>query len=254
MRDPEISGARRRGARLKTSSAMTDLDFADADFLVKLILVGDSGVGKTNLLTRFTRDEFASDSKATVGVEFATKTLRIDERVVRAQVWDTAGHERYRAITAAYYRGAVGALLVYDVTAPATFEALPRWLAELRANVDGEALIVVVGNKADLPERAVAREDGLRFSQRERLPFVEASARTAANVADLFALVVRHAVERAAARGTDADSMATALVRRRPLVIAPAPEALAARRCCPRGREPFRAVAAQGDAQRRGGL
>jgi small GTP-binding protein len=218
---------------------MSDLDLADPDFLFKLILVGDSGVGKTNLLSRFARDEFTADSKSTIGVEFATKTLRIDEKVIKAQIWDTAGHERYRSITAAYYRGAIGALLVYDVAAARTFRGVPLWLTELRANVDSDALIVLVGNKSDLDDqREVSHEEGIQFSHREKLLFIETSAKDATNVGDVFALVMRHAIERIGGQGAESDSMGTALVKRRGLVIAPAPE-MEKRGCCGGGRKPF---------------
>ncbi|CBI21936.3 unnamed protein product, partial [Vitis vinifera] len=93
-------------------------------------------------------------SKSTIGVEFATRSIRVDEKVVKAQIWDTAGQERYRAITSAYYRGAVGALLVYDVTRHVTFENVDRWLKELRDHTDSSIVIMLVGNKADLDEAA----------------------------------------------------------------------------------------------------
>merc|ERR1712227_50773 len=99
------------------SEAMSE----EYDFLFKVVLIGDSGVGKSNLLTRFTRDEFKSDSKSTIGVESATQTIQVDKKNIKAQIWDTAGQERYRAITSAYYRGAVGALLVYDITSEVSF-------------------------------------------------------------------------------------------------------------------------------------
>jgi hypothetical protein len=86
------------------------------DYLFKVVLIGDSGVGKSNLLSRFTRNEFLLESKSTIGVEFATRSIQVDGKTIKAQIWDTAGQERYRAITSAYYRGAVGALLVYDIT------------------------------------------------------------------------------------------------------------------------------------------
>lgn len=86
------------------------------DYLFKVVLIGDSGVGKSNLLSRFTRNEFMLESKSTIGVEFATRSIQVDGKTIKAQIWDTAGQERYRAITSAYYRGAVGALLVYDIT------------------------------------------------------------------------------------------------------------------------------------------
>ncbi|KAD3641984.1 hypothetical protein E3N88_31208 [Mikania micrantha] len=122
----------------------------DYDYLFKLVLIGDSGVGKSNLLSRFTRNEFSLESKSTIGVEFATRSIRIDDKVVKAQIWDTAGQERYRAITSAYYRGAVGALLVYDVTRHVTFENVERWLKELRDHTDANTVMMLVGNKSDL--------------------------------------------------------------------------------------------------------
>merc|ERR1711998_690073 len=97
-------------------SPSTTMSGEEYDYLFKVVLTGDSGVGKSNLLTRFTRDEFKADSKSTIGVEFATQTIQVDKKTIKAQIWDTAGQERYRAITSAYYRGAVGALLVYDIT------------------------------------------------------------------------------------------------------------------------------------------
>merc|ERR1711945_46158 len=98
----------------------------------KVVLIGDSGVGKSNLLSRFTRNEFNLESKSTIGVEFAHRSIQVEGKKVKAQIWDTAGQERYRAITSAYYRGAVGALLVYDITKPQTYENVQRWLTELR--------------------------------------------------------------------------------------------------------------------------
>src|SRR5574343_520763 len=100
------------------------------DYLFKIVLIGDSGVGKSNLLSRFTRNEFNLESKTTIGVEFAQKTVTIDGKQIKAQIWDTAGQERYRAITSAYYRGAVGALLVYDIAKHITYENTEKWLRE----------------------------------------------------------------------------------------------------------------------------
>lgn len=102
-------------------------------YLFKVVLIGDSAVGKSNLLSRFSRDQFHANSKSTIGVEFQTKTLDVDGKAIRAQVWDTAGQERFKAVTAAYYRGAVGALLVYDVSRWQTFDSVGRWLEELHS-------------------------------------------------------------------------------------------------------------------------
>jgi small GTP-binding protein len=169
----------------------------DPDFLVKIVLIGDSGVGKTNLLSRFTRDQFNPDSKSTIGVEFATKTLEIEGKTVKAQIWDTAGQERYRAITSAYYRGAIGALLLYDVTSALTFQSLTRWLQELRENADSNIVVMLVGNKCDLQElRAVATDEGVGFAKTESLLFIETSALDATNVQESFKKLITEVVQK----------------------------------------------------------
>ncbi|MED6157667.1 Ras- protein RABA1f [Stylosanthes scabra] len=164
----------------------------DYDYLFKLVLIGDSGVGKSNLLSRFTRNEFNLESKSTIGVEFATRTITVDDnKVLKAQIWDTAGQERYRAITSAYYRGAVGALLVYDVTRHITFENVERWLKELRDHTDANIIVMLVGNKADLRHlRAVSTEDATTFAKRENIFFIETSALESMNVDNAFTEVL----------------------------------------------------------------
>ncbi|KAF7836673.1 ras-related protein RABA1f [Senna tora] len=163
----------------------------DYDYLFKLVLIGDSGVGKSNLLSRFTRNEFSLESKSTIGVEFATRSIRVDDKIVKAQIWDTAGQERYRAITSAYYRGAVGALLVYDVTRHVTFENAERWLKELRDHTDTNIVVMLVGNKADLRHlRAVSTEDAKSFAEKENTFFMETSALESMNVEDSFTEVL----------------------------------------------------------------
>ncbi|KAF3485600.1 hypothetical protein F2Q69_00055398 [Brassica cretica] len=147
------------------------------DYLFKVVLIGDSGVGKSNLLSRFTKNEFSLESKSTIGVEFATRSLNVDDKVIKAQIWDTAGQERYRAITSAYYRGAVGALLVYDVTRHSTFENVETWLKELRNHTDPNIVVMLVGNKSDLRHLvAVQTEDAKSFAEKESLCFMETSA------------------------------------------------------------------------------
>ncbi|GAY63796.1 ras-related protein RABA2a [Citrus sinensis] len=161
------------------------------DYLFKVVLIGDSGVGKSNLLSRFTRNEFCLESKSTIGVEFATRTLQVEGRTIKAQIWDTAGQERYRAITSAYYRGALGALLVYDVTKPTTFENVSRWLKELRDHADSNIVIMMIGNKTDLKHlRAVATEDAQSYAEREGLSFIETSALEAINVEKAFQTIL----------------------------------------------------------------
>ncbi|NXM88466.1 RB11A protein, partial [Oenanthe oenanthe] len=132
-----------------------------------VVLIGDSGVGKSNLLSRFTRNEFNLESKSTIGVEFATRSIQVDNKTVKAQIWDTAGQERYRAITSAYYRGAVGALLVYDIAKSLTYESAERWLRELREHAAAGIALAVP-----------AEENGLSF--------LETSALDSTNVETAF--------------------------------------------------------------------
>ncbi|CAF2051800.1 unnamed protein product [Brassica napus] len=161
------------------------------DYLFKIVLIGDSGVGKSNILSRFTRNEFCLESKSTIGVEFATRTLQVEGKTVKAQIWDTAGQERYRAITSAYYRGAVGALLVYDITKRQTFENVLRWLHELRDHADSNIVIMMAGNKSDLNHlRSVADEDGRSLAEKEGLSFLETSALEASNIEKAFQTIL----------------------------------------------------------------
>ncbi|RXI04308.1 hypothetical protein DVH24_038582, partial [Malus domestica] len=171
------------------------------DYLFKIVLIGDSGVGKSNILSRFTRNEFCLESKSTIGVEFATRTLQassltefnlgVEGKTVKAQIWDTAGQERYRAITSAYYRGAVGAFLVYDITKRPTFENVQRWLRELRDHADSNIVIMMTGNKSDLNHlRAVSEDDGQSLAEREGLSFLETSALEATNIEKAFQTIL----------------------------------------------------------------
>ncbi|KAG7581387.1 Small GTPase [Arabidopsis suecica] len=151
------------------------------EYLFKIVLIGDSAVGKSNLLSRFSRDEFDTNSKATIGVEFQTQLVEIEGKEVKAQIWDTAGQERFRAVTSAYYRGAFGALIVYDITRSDTFESVKRWLQELN-----------IGNKCDLEDiRAVSVEEGKALAEEEGLFFMETSALDATNVDKAFEIVIR---------------------------------------------------------------
>lgn len=161
------------------------------DYLFKVVLIGDSGVGKSNLLSRFTRNEFNLESKSTIGVEFATRSINVDGKTIKAQIWDTAGQERYRAITSAYYRGAVGALLVYDIAKHVTFENVDRWLKELRDHADHNIVIMLVGNKSDLRHlRAVPTDDAKGYSEQRNLSFIETSALDSTNVEQAFQTIL----------------------------------------------------------------
>merc|ERR1711988_54151 len=156
-------------------------------YMCTVVVIGDSGVGKSNLLSRFTRDEFNLESKSTIGVEFATRSVSVDGKTIKAQIWDTAGQERYRAITSAYYRGAVGALVVYDITKDVSFENVEKWLSELKENATADITMMLVGNKTDLASaRMVSTEQGKQYAERNGITFMEASALTASNVEASF--------------------------------------------------------------------
>ncbi|XP_070822196.1 ras-related protein Rab-25b [Chaetodon auriga] len=157
------------------------------NFVFKVVLIGESGVGKSNLLSRFTKNEFSHDSRTTIGVEFSTRTVQLNGFTIKAQIWDTAGLERYRAITSAYYRGAVGALLVYDISKHHTYESVERWLKELYDHADPHIVVMLVGNKTDLEsERSVPTEEAQDFAEKNSLLFLETSALESTNVEAAF--------------------------------------------------------------------
>ncbi|KAF8402174.1 hypothetical protein HHK36_013126 [Tetracentron sinense] len=186
------------------------------DYVFKLVVIGDSAVGKTQLLSRFSKNEFTSDCRATIGVEFQTKTIHIDNKLIKAQIWDTAGQERYRSITSAYYRGAHGALIVYDITNRPSFEQVPRWLHDLRLYAHPNIVVMLVGNKSDLEEtRSVPTESGLEFAESEGLMFFETSALDATNVEKAFLMVLKHIFHITSRKSFTCDE-------ERPLVLKPA--------------------------------
>ena len=158
------------------------------DYLFKIVLIGDTNVGKSQLLLRFTRNEFQLESRSTIGVEFATRNLRVARtKVVKVQMWDSAGQERFRAMTSVFYRNALGALLVYDITNPKTFSDLGIWLAELKQLAEPGTIIMLVGNKTDLEHsRAVTFEQGRDYAERNGLLFIETSALAATKVDEAF--------------------------------------------------------------------
>jgi Ras-related protein Rab-11A len=166
------------------------------EYLFKVVIIGDSAVGKSNLLSRYARNEFNLHSKATIGVEFQTQSMDIDGKEVKAQIWDTAGQERFRAVTSAYYRGAFGALLVYDISRRSTFDNVGRWLQELNkfnaAHSDTTVAKMLVGNKCDLENiREVPTEEGKALAEAEGLFFMETSALDSTNVKTAFEMVIK---------------------------------------------------------------
>ena len=167
-------------------TTIADLDDT-YDVIYKILLVGDSGVGKTNIMLRYLNKEFNINTKATVGVEFGSKNIIIDKKVIKGQIWDTAGQERYRAITSSYYKGAHGAFVVYDITLKESFEAVDRWINDLRNNTDERLEIILIGNKSDLEEkRQVTKEEGEEKAKEKEVAFMETSALNCNNIEKAF--------------------------------------------------------------------
>ncbi|KMZ73255.1 GTP-binding protein YPTM1 [Zostera marina] len=157
------------------------------DYLFKLLLIGDSSVGKSCLLLRFADDSYMDSYISTIGVDFKIKTIDLDAKVVKLQIWDTAGQERFRTITSSYYRGAHGIIIVYDVTEMETFINVKQWLKEINNYASDTVRKVLVGNKCDMLEnRAVKTEEAKAFADSLGIPFIETSAKDAINVEQAF--------------------------------------------------------------------
>ncbi|URD83352.1 40S ribosomal protein [Musa troglodytarum] len=216
-------------------------EVVEEEYLFKVVIIGDSAVGKSNLLSRYARNEFNLHSKATIGVEFQTQSVDVDGKEVKAQIWDTAGQERFRAVTSAYYRGALGALLVYDISRCSTFDSIARWLDELNtksqlkeeelfewvmsmldltpnmfelfpllpvvAHSDTTVARMLVGNKCDLETlREVSVEEGKALAEAEGLFFIETSALDSTNVKAAFEIVIKEIYNNVSRKILNSDS------------------------------------------------
>lgn len=169
---------------------MAEAEADNHDYEIKLVIVGDVGVGKSNLLHRYTRKEFNIESIVTIGVAFDTITVEIEDRVIKMQIWDTSGQERFSSIVSSYYRRAVGAVLCYDISKRSSFESLDTWLQEVRSQAEPDAAIVLVGTKSDLVHlRAVSEAEGAEYAKKNGLLFIETSALESQNVEEAFGLV-----------------------------------------------------------------
>ena len=161
------------------------------DILLKLVMIGDSGVGKTNILSRYINNEFSSITKATVGVEFFSTLIKKNNKLIKLQIWDTAGQERYKSITSAYYKGAKGAFVVYDITKMKTFKNLDKWITELKANGNEDIYIILIGNKLDLEKnREVMTNDVKRKAEELKVGYFETSALDGSNIEHAFDVIV----------------------------------------------------------------
>ena len=161
------------------------------EMMFKVVLVGDSFVGKTNIMSKYLKNEFHDDSKATVGVEFGSKQFIIEGHTIKAQIWDTAGQERYKAITSAYYKGAKGAFIVYDITRKNSFESVEKWVSDVTAVADKKITVVLIGNKCDLEDqRQVTKEQGEEKSSKLEIAFLETSAFSGENLEKAFEMMM----------------------------------------------------------------
>ena len=153
----------------------------------KFIIIGSSGVGKTAILKRLVEDTFSADSQSTIGVEFDSTIIEVDGQQVKLQIWDTAGQERFRSIAKAYFRNAVGVVLVFDITERKTFDDINMWLNDVHALCDPSAIIILIGNKGDLSEsRTVTLAEAEQFAQHHQLTYLETSALNGTNVREAF--------------------------------------------------------------------
>lgn len=160
---------------------------SDYDFLFKLLLIGDSGVGKSCLLLRFADDTYTESYISTIGVDFKIRTIELDGKTVKLQIWDTAGQERFRTITSSYYRGAHGIIIVYDITDRESFDNVKQWLSEIDRYACENVNKLLVGNKCDMDtKRQVEYEEAKAFAEERGIPFLETSAKDATNVEKAF--------------------------------------------------------------------
>ena len=164
----------------------------DYDYLFKILLIGNSGVGKSSLLLRFADDTFTDNFMPTIGVDFKIRTLEVDGKTIKLQIWDTAGQERFKTITSSYYKGAHGIIVVYDVTDKESFKNIDTWMNEVEKHASDNVSRILVGNKSDLTDsRQVATDEGKELADQYNIRFMETSAKESANVEEAFTLMTK---------------------------------------------------------------
>lgn len=174
------------------------MNFADqdnseeVDYVIKVVFIGDSSVGKTNILSRFCKDEFMMNSQSTIGVEFASKTINVEDKNIKVQIWDTAGQERFKSITNTYYYRAQGALVVFDMTKYSSFESVDKWISEIKQYAGKDVVIILVGNKSDLKQVRVVTSEEAKAKAEElgNIMYIETSALNNTHINETFKMLV----------------------------------------------------------------
>jgi len=186
---------------------------SEYDYLFKLLLIGDSGVGKSCLLLRFADDTYTESYISTIGVDFKIRTIELEGKTVKLQIWDTAGQERFRTITSSYYRGAHGIIVVYDVTDNDTFTNVKQWLQEIDRYASEGVNKLLVGNKSDLTSKKVVEYSVAKeFADQLKIPFLETSAKTALNVEQAFLTMAKEIKDRMGSTSTPAGASKSSTV------------------------------------------
>ncbi|XP_026325093.1 ras-related protein Rab-10 [Hyposmocoma kahamanoa] len=185
------------------------------DLLFKLLLIGDSGVGKTCILFRFSDNHFTTTFISTIGIDFKIKTVELRGKKIKLQIWDTAGQERFHTITTSYYRGAMGIMLVYDITNEKTFDDIVKWLRNIDEHANEDVEKMILGNKCDMEEkRVVSKERGEAIAREHGIRFMETSAKANINIDRAFNELAEAILDKTAGREADADHSRIAVERR----------------------------------------
>ena len=167
------------------------------DFLFKLLLIGDSGVGKTSILFRFSDDAFNTSFISTVGIDFKIKTMELNGKIIKLQVWDTAGQEQFKTITTCFYRGAVGVMMVYDITDKKSFDDITNWVRTIQEHANSNIEKIIIGNKCDMEDmRLVPKEYGEAVANKYASLFLETSAKANINIEEAFIQLVTCILEK----------------------------------------------------------